>query len=268
MYFRLRSPILTAITVVPLLLATNAIAAMAEPLPTIAETTSALKYHGGFFDVYWDDDQGRLLLKIDRWGDEFLMLDALASGLGSNPVGLDRGQLGRERLCVWRRVGRRVFLEQKNTRFRADAAPAVEQRAVLDSFASSILWSGSIVAADTENTAVLVDVTDLVVADRHDVIGTLKSTDQGSYSLSSDRSAVLPERLKAFPNNVELEAALTYTSDDAGGQVRSVAATGEAFTVRQRISLIRLPDEDYSTREFHPRVGSFSVDYVDYAAPL
>ncbi|MEO1526829.1 MAG: zinc-dependent metalloprotease, partial [Planctomycetota bacterium] len=198
----------------------------------------------------------------------FLMVDALASGLGSNPVGLDRGQLGRERLCTWRRVGRRVFLEQRNTRFRADGAPAVEQRAVLDSFAPSILWGGSVVASDAANTTVLIDITDLVVADRHDVVRTLESSDQGNYSMRSDRSAVLPERLKAFPDNVELEAALTFTSDKPGRQVQSVAATGEAFTVRQRISLIRLPDAGYEAREFHPRIGSFSVDYADYAAPL
>ncbi|MEM8671360.1 MAG: zinc-dependent metalloprotease [Planctomycetota bacterium] len=239
-----------------------------EPLPSIDEKTASLRYHGGFFDLYWDDDQGMLLLKIDRWGDEFLMLDALASGLGSNPVGLDRGQLGRERLCVWRRVGRRIFLEQKNTRFRADNAPAVEQRAVLDSFAPSILWGGSIVAAQADGAAVLVDVTDLVVSDRHDVVGTLKSTGQGSYSLRSDRSAVLPDRLRAFPNNIELEAALTYTASDPGSQVRAVAATGAAFTLRQRISFVRLPDADFEPRPYHPRVGSFSVGYADYAAPL
>lgn len=243
-------------------------AAPMESLPSVADATASLRYHGGFFDVYWDEDQGKLLLKIDRWGDEFLMVDALASGLGSNPVGLDRGQLGRERLCTWRRVGRRVFLEQRNTRFRADGASAVEQRAVLDSFAPSILWGGAIVAADPDNATVLVDVTNLVVEDRHDIGRTLKSSGQGNYSLSSDRSAIQPARLKAFPNNVELEAALTFTSDEPGGQVRSVAASGEAFTVRQRVSLIRLPDEDYEIREFHPRVGSFSVDYADYAAPL
>ena len=243
-------------------------AAQAESLPSVADATASLRYHGGFFDVYWDEDQGKLLLKIDRWGDQFLMVDALSSGLGSNPVGLDRGQLGRERLCTWRRVGRRVFLEQRNTRFRADGASDVERRAVLDSFAPSILWGGSIVAADPDHGAVLIDVTDLIVEDRHDISRTLKSSGQGNYLLSPDRSAIQPERLKAFPNNVELEAALTFTSDEPGTQVRSVAASGEAFTVRQRVSLIRLPDEDYEIREFHPRVGSFSVDYADYAAPL
>ncbi|MCA9138102.1 MAG: zinc-dependent metalloprotease [Planctomycetales bacterium] len=243
-------------------------AAETEPLPSIADTTASLNYHGGFFDVYWDDDSGQVLLKIDRWGDEFLMLDALASGLGSNPVGLDRGQLGLERLCTWKRVGRRVFLEQRNTRFRADGAPAAEQRAVQDSFASSILWGGLIVAADSNSAAVLVDVTGLVVADRHEVIRTLKSTDQGNYSLRADRSGVLPDRIKAFPDNIELEAALTFAADEPGKQVESVAATGEAFTIRQRVSLIRLPNQNYAVRDFHPRVGSFSVDYADYAAPL
>ncbi|MEM6365234.1 MAG: DUF5117 domain-containing protein, partial [Planctomycetota bacterium] len=239
-----------------------------EPLPSFSETVAPLEYRAGFFDVYWDVDQSRVLMKIDRWGDDFLVLDALASGLGSNPVGLDRGQLGSERLCRWKRVGRRVFLEQQNTRFRADDAPAIEQRAVLDSFAPSVLWGGNVIAADPAGAAVLVDITDLVVGDRHSVARTLRSSDQGSYRLDTERSFIQPDSIKGFPNNVELEASLTFASDQPGRQVQAVAASGLAFTVRQRLSFIRLPDAGYQVRKFHPRIGSFSVAYADYASPL
>ncbi|MEM9828894.1 MAG: zinc-dependent metalloprotease, partial [Planctomycetota bacterium] len=248
--------------------ATQSPAAQSPRLPTISESVTGLQCHGGFFDVYWDDSQGKLLLEVDRWGDDFLVLDSLATGLGSNPVGLDRGQLGRERLCRWKRVGRRVFLEQQNTRFRAIDAPAVERRAVRDSFAPSIIWGGDVVAIDGTGDAVLVDITDWVESDRHEVSQTLKNADQGSYSVDARRSSVRPAAIKSFPDNVELEAWLTFVSGEAGPQVRSVAANGKAFTIRQRISLIRLPDDDFIPREFHPRVGSFSIGFADYAAPL
>lgn len=263
-----RRLLLVFIVAISIVVCASRCVADSDPLPTLEETVAGLRYHGGFFDVYWDTNEGRVLLKVDRWGDQFLVVDALASGLGSNPVGLDRGQLGRERLCCWKRVGRRVFLEQKNTRFRAMGAPPAEQKAVEDSFAPATIWAGSVEAIDPQGEAVLVDVTDLLVSDRHSVKQKLKSTGQGSYTLQTDRSYVVPEGVKSFPNNVELESSLTFASEEAGSQVRAVAASGTAFTLRQRISLIRLPDDAYETRSYHPRVGSFSVSFADYASPL
>lgn len=239
---------------------------VAGELPQLDVFTAGMQRHGGFFDAYWDDSEGKLLLKIDRFGEDFLLLSALESGLGSNPVGLDRGQLGDSIVCRWRKVGRRVFLEQQNLKFRAEGAAESERRAVADSFAPSILWSGDVVAVDGKQ--VVTDVTSLVVSDRHSISNTLEASEQGSYSLNSERSFPLPESLRAFPDNLDLVAMLTFSSGNAGGQVRSVAANGQAFSIRQRLSFIRLPGPGFQRRPFDPRIGAFDVAYADYAVPL
>ena len=48
----------------------------------------------GFIDFYVDENQGKLYLAIDKLNQDFLYLSALTSGIGSNDIGLDSGQLG------------------------------------------------------------------------------------------------------------------------------------------------------------------------------
>ena len=74
---------------------------------TIATKTSGMEKLEGFFDIYWDDDTGKLYWEIDKFDTEFLYAVSLSSGLGSNPVGLDRGQLGGEHVLEAKRIGPR-----------------------------------------------------------------------------------------------------------------------------------------------------------------
>lgn len=238
----------------------------ADDLPETAVHTVNMQRQGGYFDIYWDEDSGKVFLSIDRFGDDFLFLTALESGLGSNPVGLDRGQLGDSLVCRWRCLGRRVFLEQQNLKFRAGGASTAERRAVADSFAPAILWAGDVVAESGSSR--LIDVTSLVVSDRHGISDSLKSAGQGDYSLDRERSLPMADSFAAFPDNVELPAMLTLSSSSAGSQVRAVAANGNAFSIRQRISFIRLPEPGFQTRPFDPRIGAFDVAFADYAVPL
>ena len=68
----------------------------------------------GFFNMYWDEVEGKLYLGIDRFDEEFLFANWLVTGLGSNDIGLDRGQLGQTRLVMFKRVGKKVLLIQPN----------------------------------------------------------------------------------------------------------------------------------------------------------
>ncbi len=235
-------------------------------LPTLVEANQGAEEYAGFFTFYWDARQGQLRLKVDRW-EPFLYVQGLATGLGSNPVGLDRGQLGTERIVRFERVGPKVYLHQPNLRFRAESQNQAEVRAVQDSFAESILASFNIVAEDPDGT-VLIDLAPLVLADAHDVVGTLQSAGQGSYQLDRDRSFVYWPRTKAFPKNCEFEAALTFATTEPGSQVQETAANPKAITLRQHHSLIELPDSGYRPRQFDPRMGTFKLSFADYAADI
>ncbi len=64
-----------------------------EGPPTIEVKTGGMDHLEGFFDLYWDEREGKLYWEIDRWESEFLYQVSLASGIGSNPVGLDRHEI-------------------------------------------------------------------------------------------------------------------------------------------------------------------------------
>ncbi|PAP76184.1 zinc-dependent metalloprotease [Rubrivirga marina] len=235
-------------------------------LPAIESKTAGLESHDGQWPVWWDGADGKIWLEVPELDADLLYVVSLAAGLGSNDVGLDRSQLGGERVVRFERVGRRVLLVQPNLRFRADTDNPAEQLAVEDAFASSVVW-GFDVAAETDGR-VLIDVTDFVLRDAHGVAETLRQTGQGAFSLDKQRSAPVPSALKAFPRNTEIEARLTFASTQPGRYVRDVAADPTAVTVRVRHSFVMLPDDGYEPRAFHPAAGYFPISYADYAVPI
>jgi len=239
-----------------------------EALPTIAEKTEGMETTDGYFPVHWDAQTGKLWLEIPRFT-EFLYVSSLPTGLGSNPVGLDRGQLGDRRVVRFERTGPTVLLVAPNLDYRASTDNPAERAAVREAFAPGVLW-GFEVAAEGPGGNVLVDATDFVVRDAHGVARRLKETDQGSYSLDERRSVPHLEHVKAFPKNTELEARLTFTTEgETGEYVEQTAATPRAVTLHVRHSLVELPDTSgYTPRRFDPRSGLFYERYMDFATPV
>ncbi len=90
-----------------------------EERRSISEATSGFEHLPGFLDLYWDGRGGRLFLQVDATDSDLLYIESLSAGLGSNDIGLDRGQLGRTHLARFERVGPKLLLVQQNTRFRA-----------------------------------------------------------------------------------------------------------------------------------------------------
>jgi hypothetical protein len=236
------------------------------PTPTIAAKTAGLKSFPGYFNFYWDEKAGKIWLELDKWGDEFLYVNSLPAGIGSNDIGLDRGQLGGARVVRFERSGPKVLLIQPNYEFRAVSDNPDERRAVRDSFAESVLW-GFDVAAD-DGGRVLVDASAFFLRDAHDVVGALRRTNQGQFRLDASRGAFYLPRTKNFPQNSEVEVTLTFTGDDPGFYLRSVTPTPQAVTVRQHHSFIQLPGPGYTPRVFDPRAGYFGIDFMDYATPV
>src|SRR5580692_1583182 len=179
--------------------------------PTIEERTAGMQKLDGYFPLYWDERTGNLWLEIPRFNSDFLYTTGLAAGLGSNDIGLDRGQEGAGRLVSFQRVGPRVMMVQPNQSFRSSSANAAERRSVEDSFAKSVLW-GFTVGAES-NGHVLVDATDFFLRDGQGAGGAL-----GAYRVDRTRSAFYMERTKGFPKNTEVEVTLTFANDAAGGR--------------------------------------------------
>jgi len=241
-------------------------AAQQRAVPPIKDRIAGMEKQDGFFPTYWDSRTGKLWLEAGRWGQEFLYVNSLAAGVGSNDIGLDRGQLGRTRIVRFERVGPKVLLIQSNYSYRANSRNPDEQRAVRESFAESVLWGGDVDAE--EGGRALVDATSLFLRDAHDVAGSLRRANQGTWRLDNARSAFYLERTKNFPKNTEVEVTLTFAGDAPGFFVREVVPTPDAITVRQHHSLIELPESGYTPRAFDPRAGYFGGQYMDYSAPV
>ncbi|MFA0809798.1 zinc-dependent metalloprotease [Microbulbifer epialgicus] len=232
----------------------------------IADYTADMRKYDGYHNFYWDQERGRVLLQVEEFEREFLLLTGLAQGLGSNPVGLDRNQIGDSRLVKFQRTGNKVLLHQLNARYRAESDNLAERRAVEEAFASSILWGFEVVAQDAKG--VLVDFTPFLLSDQHGIVGRLKHAEQGNYSVDKSKSAVYLPRTKNFPKNSEFEVQLTLSGTKPGKYLREVVPTPTLVSLRQHISLIELPDNNYQPRRFHSRSGYFPFTYRDYASAI
>ena len=252
-----------------------------DPLPSIADKTDGMESIDGFFPLFWDDEQGRMYMEIGRLDVEVLHVNGLGAGLGSNDIGIDRGQLAGSRIVHFERVGRKVLMVQPNYRFRASSDNAAEVRAVRDSFARSVLW-GFTAAAENDD-AVLVDLTDFLVRDATHIARRMSP---GTYTLDASRSSVYRPMTMGFPQNTELEVELTFVRQPGGAGgggsfggfsgfgggafegVGNVAASREAASVRLHHSFVQLPDDAYRPRRYDPRAGYGAMTYQDYSAAL
>jgi hypothetical protein len=256
-----------------------------DQITSIDERTNGLKKIDGFFPLYWDESAGRLWLEIPKLDTEVLYSTGLATGLGSNDIGLDRGILTGSRIVKFERAGPKVLMVQPNYQFRAVTTSAAEARTVRDAFARSVLWGFPIAAASGDR--LLVDFTEYLVRDGNDMASRLRP---GSYRFDATRSSVYAPMTLGFPKNTEMEAELTFVRNTGaagapagpgGGRggggggagagaffegVGSVAATAEAASIRVHHSIVELPDANYKPRRFDPRSGYGSLAYEDYAA--
>ncbi len=225
----------------------------------------------GFIPLFRDDDGGRLFLKIDAFDSPFIYQSSLPRGIGSNDIGLDRGQLGDTRLVRFVRSGPRVLLMQDNLSYRALSDDAGERRAVDESFARSVIW-GFDVASESDG-AVLVDATPFFLRDAHGVAARLAEMGEGSYSADLKRSAIYMDRTRGFPDNTEVEGIVTFGGRAEGPYLPTVAPDTAAITVHVHHSFIRLPADGYEPIAYDPRAGVIGLGwlqsgFLDYASDI
>lgn len=257
----MRSPIIALLAIVLMSMTSTA------QENTFNAKIAGLQKIDGYVPLYWDQSTGKMLMEISRFNTEFLYQISLQTGVGSNPIGLDRGQLGNTHVVLFERIGPKVLMIEPNYRYRAITSNAAERRAVEESFARSVLWGFKVEASDANR--VLVDATAFFMRDAHGVIDRLRQTRQGQYKYDESRSAFYLPRTKGFPKNTEVETLLTFLVEgDPGPLVRNTVPTAQAVTVREHHSMVELPDAGYTPRKLDPRVGVFGIDFYDYATPI
>ncbi len=233
---------------------------------TIEQKVGAMQKLPGFFPCYWDAREGKLYLQIDQWNTSFLYYESLPNGMGSNDIGLDRGQPGSVNVVHFERVGPRVLLVAENESYRAITDDLQQQGAVQQAFAQSVLWGFE--AAAESGDSVLVDATPFFLSDAHQVAARLSDQKQGSYHIDSSRSAIFLPRTKNFPENTDVESTLTFVGDNPGHWVDEVTPDPRAITVHEHFAFIQSPPPGFRQRADDPRSSFFGISYMDFATPF
>jgi len=225
-----------------------------------------VKYEG-FFDFYYDIKTDKIYLEVENLNSDFLYISSLATGIGSNDIGLDRGQLGSERLVSFQKSGNKLLLIQPNLSFRAITKNKAEENSIKQAFAKSVIYGFKIL--ETNDDKYLVDFTSFLMQDKHGVADRLKLAKQGVYSIDKTKSAIELNHTKSFPKNSEFEALLTFSGKPTGKLITSgVSPDPSLISVVQHHSFIELPDNEYKPREFDPRSGALAISFMDYATPV
>lgn len=233
----------------------------------ITDDLKNFKKFEGYFNFYHDLEKDKIYLEVDSLDEPFLYTNFLTSGIGSNDVGLDRGQLGDGVVVEFRKAGNKLLLVQPNLKFRAETHNIPERNSVEEAFAFSVLHGFEILNVKGKS-GYYIDLTPFLIRDAHGVSSRLQRGNHGNFSLDGSRSALSLDRTKAFPENVEFEALLTFTGEAKSRTLRNVLPDPEAITVIQHHSFVKLPDDNYEKRIFDPRSGAIPIAYYDYSSPV
>ena len=220
----------------------------------------------GFMNFSYNDDSGKIILDINKLDSEFMYINSLSRGVGNNDLGLDRGQLGNSRLVYFTKRGNKILLIQPNLRYVSNSSNDLENKAVEEAFARSVLFGFDIIEKTKDSYKI--DITSFLIRDAHGVSQRLRYSNSGSYTLNKSMSAIDLDRTKAFPKNIEFDVLLTFTGNPSGNLVRSVTPTASNLTVNQHHSFVELPDNNYKKRKFDPRSGSNPFIVYDYSTPI
>ncbi|MEP4053208.1 MAG: zinc-dependent metalloprotease [Litorimonas sp.] len=225
----------------------------------------------GVFNLHVNQKTNKIYARLPKAGEDGVSLRLihsarLTAGLGSNPVGLDRGWGEGGRVIAFRRMGDKIIVEEENLRYRADANNPLEARAVKESFARSFMASLPII--DDASDGTVVDLTGFLEADSLNLVQYLKDAGQGSFKVQSDRTFVDTSQALAFPDNVEIDVFFTLSSSDAGTEVSTTAANGKDATLIQHHSFVRLPEDGFEPLISDPRAGVIEQVHYNYSAPL
>ncbi len=224
--------------------------------------------YAGMITIAYDAKTDSVFLELNKTqlDKSFIFQSSLPQGIGSNDIGLDRGQLGNTRLVRFLRFGNKILLKQINTQYRALSNNIAEQKSIDEAFADSVI-AGFEISSENDHT-LRINYTDFLQSDIHGIVNSLSRSAQGNYSIDKTRSGIYLPRTKAFEKNIELESVVTYTGSPLGQYIQDVTPDASSVTVHLHHSFVALPDDNYKTREFHPYSGFWKHSFMDYSVPI
>jgi len=215
------------------------------------EVTRQAEKTEGLFTLYKTGDHLYAEIRPDQFNQPLLTPVTIARGMAQAgmPVGDD------DRVLIFRRVGDRIQIVQRNIHYKAPAGTPIE-KAVKQNFTDSVLMALPIVTLNPmRGGAVLIDLSDVFMTDFAEI---------GMGSI--DRSRSQWSKVKGFPNNMELELEATYTGGyrRMGRGRNGNGSDPRGITMVLHYSIMRAPDMGYRPRIADDRVGHFLSATKDF----
>ncbi|HEV3166041.1 MAG TPA: zinc-dependent metalloprotease [Isosphaeraceae bacterium] len=207
----------------------------------------------GLFTLHRKDEHLYAEIKHHQFDQPLLAPIAIARGMAMAGTPLNFGD---EWVLVFHRAGDKVQLIRRNIHYKATAGTPLE-KAVKQNYTDSILMALPIVSINPAGQSVLIDLSDIFLTDFAELgLGVV------------DRNRTTWHKVKAFPNNVELEVEATYQRGGLGGMFMGGGDDGVAdhrgITMVIHYSLVKLPEFGYKPRHADDRVGHFLSALKDF----
>ncbi|MBN9589968.1 MAG: hypothetical protein BGN85_07510 [Alphaproteobacteria bacterium 64-11] len=238
--------------------------AYAAPADGPAESTAGLTRVDGYVPFWFDGAHQRVLMQIPGFDQDILYYVSAATNPGSVESPFDRGIIN-SAVIHFVRSGGKVVVDQINLAYRALHGSAATKEGVTDSFPTSVLAVLPVVS--DAGGKVVVDATALFMRDAGGVVAKFKRAKFGDFKFDPTRSVFYPRRMKAFPENTEIETISTFTSDAPSMAVNNVTPQSGVFTMRIHHSFLKAPT-GYTPRVADPRIGAGGIRFKDFSRPI
>lgn len=221
-----------------------------EKFDQVIKNTQKLE---GIFTIYRHKKKNKIYLEIkpEQLQKNFLATATLESGIGER--GIYSGMPLQDFLFYFQRRENNLQFVVRNVNFRTRAGDP-QKRSLARSFSDSILYNLSIKSIHPQRQTILIDLSDLLLADLAGLSANLE------LSASPEQSYF--GNAKVFPRNLEIESIFNFAGGSKSENLRALADS-RGFTLRIHYSLSELPKNNYQPRLADDRVGYFLTAYQD-----
>jgi hypothetical protein len=223
------------------------------------EVTEDATAQEGLFKIWTKREDVFFELGEDQLDKPYLAILSLSRGIGTRFVlgGLPIADL----MFDFHRVEDHVQIRMLNTLFRAVDDPEL-QKAVELSYGNSIIAQLPIESENDKEKKILVNMNEFFLSDVSDMGFFLQLVLNKPARLDSKKTEY--RKVKAFPENVEIDALLTYSPADRTGLWVPSVPDNRFMELGVQYSIRALPAEPMKPRLADDRMGYFLTAYKDF----
>ena len=215
-----------------------------------AQLVRGAKSEEGLFTVHQKDGKLYYEIPLEILNREMLLVSRRAQTMTGMGYG---GQRFNNQVVRWVRQDNNILFRNVTHRITADTTQAIYE-AVRNASFEPIIASFKIETWNTDSSAVVIETTSLYATD---VPELSPRRQMRARRLDTNRSFI--DRVRSFPENIEVRAALTFETDNATGNLGTVS-------VMMNHSMLLLPETPMMGRLWDERVGYFSVSQTDFGS--